>query len=387
MEIIRQKELKFIKDSFEFNSIVSILGPRQCGKTTLAKQYIRQYKKDIHYFDLDKASDRELLKDIYLALDGRTGLVVIDEVQRVPSIFEALRVLADERKGLQFLILGSAAPDIVKNVSETLAGRTGFVYLNSLHMDEIKDKTYKKLWLRGGFPKSYLASQCEQSYSWRENFIRTFLERDIPLIGHNLPAERMRRIWTMLAHYHGDQLNLSEIGGSVGVDYKTVRHYLDVLCGTYMVRELLPWTTNTKKRLVKAPKIYLRDSGILHSLLSLKNEDDVLAHPKCGKSWEGFAMEEAIAALNLTNDQVYYWAIHNQAELDFLFMVHGKKIGLEFKYSSHIKVERSMQIAVNELGLDQLYIVSPQGRHARMAEKIQSISIHQLDLVKKEYVD
>lgn len=386
MEIIRKKELKHIQDSFAFNRIVSILGPRQCGKTTLAKQYLQQYKKDVHYFDLGRNSDRELLKDVYLALDDKKGLVVIDEIQRVPSIFEALRVLADERKDVQFLILGSAAPDILKNVSETLAGRTGFVYLNGLHMYEIKEKMYKKLWLRGGFPKSYLVKKEEQSYSWREDFIRTFLERDIYLLGYNLPAERMRRIWTMFAHYHGDQLNLSEIGGSVGVDYKTVRHYLDILCGTYMVRELLPWLSNTKKRLVKAPKIYLKDSGILHNLLSLRSADDVMAHPKCGKSWEGFAMEETIAALNLNDDQVYYWAIHNQAELDLLFTAHGKKIGVEFKYGSHVKVERSMQIAVDELGLEQLYVVSPQGRQARLAEKIQSVSIDQLDLIKKNHI-
>ena len=248
-------------------------------------------------------------------------------------------------------------------------------------MHETREKSYKKLWIRGGFPKSYLVKQEAHSYEWREDFIRTFLERDVPLLGYHLPAERMRRIWTMIAHYHGDQLNLSEIAGSVGVNYKTVRHYLDILCGTCLVRELLPWISNTKKRLVKAPKIYLRDTGILHSLLSLNTEDDVVTHPKCGKSWEGFALEETIATLNLKSDQIYYWAIHNQAELDLLFMAHGKKIGVEFKYGSHVKVERSMHIAIEELDLESLYIVSPQGREARMGEKIYSISINQLDVI------
>ncbi|MBN1868953.1 MAG: ATP-binding protein [Candidatus Omnitrophica bacterium] len=384
MEIIRQKEIDLIESKLAFNPVVSILGPRQCGKTTLVKQYAGQKKKDIHYYDLEKTADFELLKDLYLAMADIKGLVIIDEIQRLPKIFEALRVIVDTRKDIRFLILGSASPDIIKNVSETLAGRTGFVYLNGFHLHEVREPGYKRLWVRGGFPRSYLVKQEAHSYEWREDFIRTFLERDVPVLGYNLPAQRMRRIWTMVAHYHGDQLNMSEIAGSVGVNYKTVRNYLDILCGTYMVRELLPWTRNTKKRLVKAPKIYLRDTGILHALLSLRNEKDVAGHPKCGKSWEGFALEETIAVLDLQDDQVYYWAVHNQAELDLLFTAGGKRFGVEYKYGSHVKAERSMHIAIEELGLEQLFIVSPQGRESRIGEKIYSLPISRLDVLKRK---
>ncbi|MBL7158481.1 MAG: ATP-binding protein [Candidatus Omnitrophica bacterium] len=364
--------------------MVSILGPRQCGKTTLAKQYIAATKKNVEFYDLEKPSDFDALEDPFLVLEKKKGLVVIDEIQRIPKIFETLRVIADTNKNVKFLILGSASPHIIKNVSETLAGRVGFIDLSGFSISEMHYEHVSRLWIRGGFPAVYLAKNDDISFLRREELIRTFLERDIQLFGFNISPVKLRRFWTMLAHYHGKQFNASEMAKSLDIDSKTARNYLDLLCGTYMTREILPWVNNTKKRLVKAPKIYFKDTGLLHALLMLKNEKEVTHHPVCGFSWEGFAMGEVISLMNLPAGKVFYWAVHEQAELDMLFFLHGKAIGVEFKYKSSPKFEKSMFQAIKELNLEKLYIVYPGDKMRPLNDKASLVPLKKLSIIKKE---
>lgn len=348
--------------------VTALLGPRQCGKTTLARIYEKE--SGAEFFDLESQVDLMRLRNPEMTLGDMDGLVIIDEIQIRPDLFQVLRVLAD-RPGnkARFLILGSASPDIIKNVSETLAGRCEFIELSGFDFSETGGETISDLWIRGGFPRSFLASS-EDSIAWREGFIRTFLERDIPQLGIQIPAVSMRRFWVMLSHYHAQTLNASEIGRSLGLSDKTIKSYLDILTGTYMVRQLQPWHENISKRQVKAPKIYIRDSGIFHSLQTIESMKVLQSHPKLGASWEGFALEQILRILNITDG--YFWSTYSGAELDLLFFKNGKRYGVEFKFNEAPGTSKSMHVASNDLKLDHLWIVYP-GSHTIRVEKNMTI--------------
>jgi len=355
--------------------VCAILGPRQCGKTTLAKAFAARTKSV--FFDLESPGDRMRLANPELALSPLRGLVVIDEVQTMPEIFSVLRVLADRKPiPARFLLLGSASPGIIRETSETLAGRVEFVDMGGFDLSETGVSKWRELWMRGGFPKSYLARSQADSAAWREGFIRTFLERDLPNFGIRVPAPAMRRFWTMLAHSHGQVWNASEIGRSMGLSDKTVRSYLDTLTETFVIRQLQPWFENIGKRQVKSPKIYLRDSGLLHALLGLGGPVQVESHPRVGASWEGFAMEQVLRRHK--NQPAWFWATQRGAELDLLVQDGNKRIGYEFKLSERPATTRSMRVAIEDLRLDELRIVCPGGVSARLDEGISVIGIENL---------
>ncbi len=372
MYINRETFEQKIIDSIELNPVTAILGPRQCGKTTIARKISKDF--DSVLLDMEDPVDYDLLSaSAKNFLEQQSGLIVIDEVQRMPELFPVLRVLADQAdSGRRFLLLGSASPDLIKNSSESLAGRIGFVDLTGFKIEETGQGNFQKLWLRGGFPRSFLAASNTKSYQWREDFIRTFLERDINLLGFNIPPVTLRRFWVMLAHYHGQIWKGSEFARSLGVSEPTVKKYLDILSGAYLVRQIQPWHENLKKRQVKSPKIYIRDSGVLHTLLSLQN-DQVVTHVKAGASWEGFVIEQILQKID-TRDY-YYWRTHTGVELDLLVFRGGKRIGFEIKYSDSPKTTRSMRQAIDDLRLDTLFIVY-QGRHEfDLEEKIRLLPV------------
>ncbi|MGD8459432.1 MAG: ATP-binding protein, partial [Desulfobacterales bacterium] len=344
--ISRPKALSRIESAFRVHPIAALLGPRQCGKTTLARMIAEQ--EPCTYFDLENPVDNRRLTAPMQTLEGLTDLVVIDEVQRQPNLFELLRVLVDRpRNAARFLLLGSASPHLVKGVSESLAGRIGLIDLSGFNLIEVGDEHQVTLWIRGGFPRSFLADDDAASVSWREDFVRTFLERDIPQLGITIPSETLRRFWTMVAHYHGQVWNAADFARSLGTSENTTRRYLDILAGAYMVRVLPPWFENIRKRQVKAPKVYIRDSGILHSLLQLNSLADLQGHPKIGASWESFAIEHVISVFE-TRD-AYFWATHAGAELDLLVMTSGRRYGFEFKYADAPGRTRSMHSAIEDL--------------------------------------
>ncbi|OJW67860.1 MAG: hypothetical protein BGO68_02160 [Candidatus Amoebophilus sp. 36-38] len=361
---------------FKIHSVCGLLGPRQVGKTTLAKEYAQKYAK-VHFFDLENPLDLARLENPMLALmDLQSDLIVIDEIQRRPELFPMLRVLVDQRPR-KFLILGSASRDLLQQSSETLAGRIGYIELPPFSITEVKEE--KKLWLRGGLPLSYLASSDEESYAWRQSYILTFLERDIPNLGFNIPPVLMRRLWMMLAHYHGQILNASEIGKSLSISHHTVKKYLDILAGTFMVRLLTPWFENISKRQVKSPKIYLRDSGLLHALLGIQDEEQLELYPKLGSDWEGFALEEIIKEYHAAFEECYFWSTQTGAELDLLIIKDGKKLGFEFKHTDLPKVTPSMRIALETLKLDHLYVIFPySGESFPLSDKITARGLLQV---------
>jgi len=364
---------------FKVNDVVALLGPRQCGKTTLSKQYLERYQDTTLYFDLENPVDVTRLEQPMLALEDHIGLVVIDEIQLRPDLFPVLRVLVDRKKDCKFLILGSASRDLIQQSSETLAGRISYIECTPFTLSEIKDS--KKLIQRGGFPRSYLANSLPISFQWRQDYIRTFLERDIPNLGFNIPAKTMRRFWMMLTHYHGQNFNASELGKSLGVAHTTVRNYLDILTGTFMVRELQPWHANINKRQVKSPKIYFRDTGIYLALLGIEDDQSLKTHPKLGAIWEGFAMEQIIDTHKINSEECFFWAVHQQAELDLLLHLKGKKVGFEFKYQDAPKLTKSMLSAMEYLDLDKLYVIYPGKNPYRLTDKIEVIGLD--DYVKK----
>ncbi len=362
--ISRPDYINRIRTALGRSPVTALLGPRQCGKTTLARMIARE--TEATYFDLESQQDAARLQNPELALSSAQGLIIIDEIQQMPELFNVLRVLADrESDGTKFLILGSASPDIIRNVSESLAGRIEFIDLSGFSLLEVGGETSTKLWVRGGFPRSFLANSDEDSLAWREGFLRTFLERDIPQLGISIPSAAMRRFWTMLAHYHGQTWNASELARSMGISDKTVRGYLDILTGTYMIRQLQPWHENVGKRQVKAPKIYLRDSGLLHSLLALPNHHALTAHPKVGASWEGFVLEQLM--LTLRPETAFFWATYQGAEIDLFFIHRGKRFGIEIKYSESPKVTRSARTAISDLGLSHVWFMCP-GSHAYLVD-------------------
>ena len=347
--------------------ITALLGPRQSGKTTLARIFGKD--KNATYFDLESQPDLNRLQNPEMMLGSLKDIVILDEIQKIPELFSVLRVLVDRPdNGAKFLILGSASPTIIKNVSETMAGRVELIELSGFNLTETGSESMEHLWIRGGFPRSFLADSEDDSLAWREGFIRTFLERDIPLLGINIPSVAMRRFWTMLAHYHGQTWNGSELARAMGVSDKTVRSYLDILTGTYMIRQLQPWHENVSKRQVKAPKVYFRDSGLLHSLLSISDMHTLSGHPKVGASWEGFALEQFINIIRPS--ETFFWATHSGAEIDLFFHYKGRRYGVEFKFTETPKITKSIRVALHDLRLDHIWIIYPGQYTYRADDKI-----------------
>lgn len=352
--------------------VVALLGPRQCGKTTLAREIAASKRST--YFDLEDPPSAARLAEPMTALGRLRGLVVIDEVQRMPGLFPLLRVLADRpERPARFLLLGSASAELAGGASETLAGRVAFVELGGFGLEEVGAEKLRRLWTRGGFPRSYLARTEAESRRWREDFVRTFLERDLPQLGFRASATTYRRFWTMLAHGHGGVLNASAIGSSLGEAHTTVRRHLDNLCGALVVRQLAPWFENLGKRQVKSPKVYIRDSGVLHTLLGIPSFDALESHPKLGASFEGLVVEHVISVVGERN--VYFWGTPAGAELDLLVTIGGARYGIEVKYGDAPSITKSMRVALNDLALDRLFIVGPSSEGYPLGEKVEVCSL------------
>jgi len=351
---------------------VLLVGPRQVGKTTLARTFVQADSPN--YFDLEDAAVAAQFRAPREVLSGLSGLVVIDEVQHAPGLFQQLRVLMD-REGVpaRFLLLGSASMALLRQAGESLLGRIAVIEVSGFTLDEVGLDSTRALWVRGGAPLSFLAGDERQSLEWRERFIEIFLARDLPSLGVNVPAPAMQRFWMMLTHYHGQVWNAADPARSLGVNESTVRRYLDWLTQTYMVRQLQPWHENIGKRQVKSPKIYFRDSGLLHVLMGAATEADLLRHPRMGASWEGFALEQVLRLAR--PDQAYFWSTHQGAELDLLMLKYGRRIGIEFKFMDAPSLSRSMQIALADLKLDALYVVYPGSRRYRLADGIETVPL------------
>lgn len=379
--IERPDYLNRLRAAIRRSPVTALLGARQCGKTTLARQLAGQTPSTL--FDLESVPDQRRLQNPELVLGSLTGLVILDEIQAMPELFQVLRVLVDRPQNqARFLILGSASPHIIKSASETLAGRVEFIELQGFNLSETGADNWQTLWLCGGFPRAYLAGSNEDSLTWREGFIRTFLERDIPQLGINISSVAMRRFWTMLAHYHGQTWNAAEIGRSMGLSDKTVRSYLDILTGTFMIRQLLPWYENLGKRQVKSPKIYFRDTGLLHSLLDIPDTHALLGHPKVGASWEGFALEQALQILHPA--AAYFWGTHAGAEIDLVFQSMGKRFGIEMKFSEAPTITPSMRIASSELSLSHLWIIYPGNQTYPITNNITALPLKNLPSLREQ---
>jgi predicted AAA+ superfamily ATPase len=377
--IKRGRELETLRKLLKRHPVVGIVGARQVGKTTLARSLISAIAKPTSYFDLENPEDLARLADPMLALKDLKGLVVIDEIQRLPELFPVLRVLVDRpRSPSRFLILGSASPGLLRQGSETLAGRILYHQLNGFSLDEIGTDNHNQLWLRGGFPRSYLARTHAESDEWRRGFVRTFLERDLPQLGISIRSTTLNRFWRMLAHYHGQIWNASEFARSFGVADTTVRNYLDLMTSALVVQQLLPWHENISKRQVKAPKIYMADSGLLHSLLNIRTFRDLEVHPKIGASWEGFVIQQIVRQLGVRTDECFFWATHAGAELD-LFVVRGRqRLGFEVKRTSSPQITPSMRNALADLKLKRLDVVHAGEESFQLAKKVRAIALMRL---------
>jgi uncharacterized protein len=370
--IDRQSDIRLVRTALRRSRVVALLGARQCGKTTLARQFVPA--DSINYFDLEDPQSLARLSEPDIALRPLKGLVVIDEVHRRPELFPLLRVLADRRPlPSRFLILGSASPDLLSQSSETLAGRLETVHLEGFRLADLGQRAQGRHWLRGGFPLAYTARSEADSVAWRHQFLQTFLERDIPQLGIQVQAVALRRFWNMLAHYHAQTWNGAELARALAVGESTVRRYLDLLTGVFMVRQLQPWFENLGKRQVKAPKVFVRDSGLLHALLGIANRRDLELHPKVGASWEGYAVEEVLKALR--PDEAYYWATHQGAEIDLLLFKHGQRVGVECKRSDAPTLTPSMRIALDDLKLDRLVVVYPGDRRYVLTDRVEVIPL------------
>ena len=370
--INRKADIELLRIALKRSRVVALLGPRQCGKTTLARRFVQA--DSLNYFDLEDPQGLARLSEPDTALRSLKGLVVIDEIQRRPDLFPLLRVLAD-RKPLpaRFLILGSASPDLLRQSSETLAGRLETVPLEGFRLADLGAAAQARHWLRGGFPLSFTARTEPDSLAWRRQFLQTFLERDLPQLGVTIPAVALRRFWTMIAHYHGQTWNAAELARALAVSESTMRRYLDLATGVFMARQLPPWFENLGKRQVKAPKVYVRDTGLLHALLGIGSRRDLEHHPKVGASWEGYAVEEVLKALR--PDEAYYWATHNGAEIDLVLFKKGRRIGIECKRMDAPVLTPSMRIALADLKLDELHVVYPGERRYPLADKVAVIPL------------
>lgn len=364
-----------VRSALARSPVAAIIGPRQAGKSTLAR---RIAGARAHVFDLENPIDVARLAEPQTTLGPLRGLVVIDEVQLRPDLFPLLRVLADRRPlPARFLVLGSASPDLIRSSAESLAGRVAFVEMAGFALHEVGATSLRRLWLRGGFPRSFLAGSEEVSRRWREDFVQTFLERDIRKFGIEVPPAVLRRLWNMLAHYHGQLWNASELSRSLGEAHTTVKRHLDILTGALMVRQLPPWFQNLGKRQVKAPKVYLRDSGILHALLGLHTFAALEGHPTIGASWEGFVVEQILGRTGAR--EAYFWATPAGAELDLLVFIGGRRIGFEIKYADAPRSTKSMAIAQQDLALDELLVVYPGETAYALPRGIEVVPVRELD--------
>jgi predicted AAA+ superfamily ATPase len=364
-----------LREALERNPVVMLAGPRQCGKSTLAKELLPEDSSA--FFDLEDPTVRAAMSEPMTTLRDLRGLVVIDEAQRHPELFPVLRVLADRRDTpARFLLLGSASPELSRQSAESLAGRVELIELRGFDTSEVGTAERNRLWVRGGLPRSFLADTDADSYRWRQQFISTFLERDLGVLGFGMAPKAMERFWKMLSHYHGQIWNASEIAASMGVSPHTTRSYLDALEQTYMVRTLQPWYVNLGKRLVKSPKIYLRDSGIFHSLQGIHDRGELLTHPKLGASWEGFALEEVLAAFK--PDEAWYYAVHSGSELDLFFRYKGKRVGVEFKRMDAPRMTKGMRVVLQDLELDQLYVIYPGARRYPLDERAEAVPLEMI---------
>jgi len=377
MSLIDRKLLRArVDEAIRRFRVTALLGPRQCGKTTLARTF--EVSRE-NYFDLEDPLDQARLENPHDVLGSLKGLVVIDEFQRRPDLFPILRVLADRPdRPARFLILGSASPQLVTGASESLAGRVRFIEMSGFTSVEVGTDTRDRLWLRGGYPDSYGAESDEASVQWREAFVQTFLYRDLPSFGIGVAPAVLRRFWTMVAHYHGQTWNASAIASSMDISHTTARSYLDILTGAYVMRQLQPWLPNMKKRLVKAPKVYLRDSGLLHALLQIKSLPALQSNPRYGASWEGFALEQVCAALDLAPDECYFWGTHGGAEIDLVVHREEKLYGFEFKVTEKPSVTHSMTIAKSDLGLERVYLVYPGTLSFPMRQGMEAVGYTQV---------
>ncbi len=383
--LLRTRWLDVVIERLHSAPVVALLGARQVGKSTLARAVVARWDGETHLFDLEDPRHAARLADPLLALEPLRGLVVLDEVQHAPEIFRVLRVLAD-RPGTpaRFMVLGSASPTLIRQTSESLAGRISHVDLPGFRLDEIEAEGTRQLWTRGAFPRSFLAESDLASALWRRDYVRTLVERDMPQLGVTVPATTLRRLWTMLAHGHGQILRKSTLARSLSVSEPTIRRYVDLFVGTYLVRLLPPWHANIGKRQVKSPKLYLTDSGIVHTLLGLEDQETLLGHPVVGASWEGFALHETLHALEAEESECFFWATHGGAELDLLWMRGGRRIGFEFKRTSTPRKTRSMWSALESLDLERLFVVVPGADTWPLAEQIQVVGIEALGAVTEE---
>jgi predicted AAA+ superfamily ATPase len=373
--IIRRYHSEKVRTLLKDYPVVAILGARQVGKTTLALGLLEESKGPGERFDLEDPADLARLSDPRLALGDLRGLVVIDEIQRAHDVFPVLRVLADRRPiRARFLVLGSASPDLLQQTSETLAGRIAFHTLEGFGLSEVGNDDLSRLWLRGGFPESFLARSNGASFEWRRNFIRTFVERDLPQLGIRVSGQTLTRFWSMLAHYHGQIWNASELGRALGVTDKTVRHYLDILSAALVVQQLQPWHANVKKRQVKAPKVYVRDAGILHGLLDIRDQRDLERHPKVGASWEGFMLRQVVQILDAKPEECFFWATHSGPELDFLWVRGRRRWGFEFKRTSSPTLTRSLRAALETLDLQRAFVIHAGEKTFPLHRKVTAVA-------------
>ena len=368
--IARPVDKKILTGLLREFPVTAILGPRQCGKTTMARGFAAD-----HYFDLENPRDAAMFETPQLALESLSGLIVIDEVQRARNLFPLIRHLVDTRRDQRYLILGSASGELLRQSAESLAGRVAFHELGGFRLSDVGTDRWRRLWLRGGLPRSYTARNDEMSGRWREQYVATFLERDIPQLGITIPAATLRRFWLMLCHYHGQVLNFSELGRSFGVSDMTVRRYVEILESAFVVRLLQPWHANLGKRLVKRPKLYLRDSGLLHTLLSIRTTRDLATHNKLGASWEGFALEVAARAIGRRNEELFFWATHSGAEVDMFWRERGRNWAIEVKYADAPRFTPSMASAMKDLELDRLWVIYPGGQTYALARNVTALPL------------
>ena len=380
MMIPRKVELEEIRRMFRVFRLVGILGARQVGKTTLAGQFANTYKGEVHRFDLEDPRDLARLDDPMTALEHLRGLVILDEIQRRPDLFPVLRVLADQpRVRRHFLVLGSVAPEFLRQSSETLAGRIGYFEIAGLGLEHLGIGKHDQLWLRGGMPQSFLAASNAASLEWREGYLRAFVERELVQYDVRIPARTLDQLLHMIAHFHGQILTMSELGTAFGVSDKTVQRYVDLFASTFLVRFLRPWHENLKKRQVKRPKVYIADSGLLHALLDIRDGRGRDRHPKVGFSWEGFAMDAVIRRLRANPQNCYFWATHTGAELDLLIVHRNKRFGFEFKRNSAPTLTKSMRTAVHDLGLYYLKVIHPGKTSWPMDRRVRAVCLADTD--------